>query len=391
MDVRHSAPLSARRDAPYTRSQARSDSIADVRFPEPMPPEWAGRAGLESPQTEDALVVFTDDAMVDHDPGSGHPESPERLASLQRALRERPVDSLGWRAPRKATRADLITVHADAYVDGMLERRGQPLQLDGDTATSEGSMGAALLAVGAAMDAAEAAVSGDHEAAMALVRPPGHHAERRRPMGFCLFNNIAIAAEYARAHLGCERVLIVDWDVHHGNGTQHAFEGRDDVLFFSTHRFPFYPGTGAAREVGHGAGRGYTVNVPMIARGTDGDYALIFEELLRPIAEQFSPDLVLVSAGFDAHRRDPMGGMAVSDEGFAQMMGVVTEVAQQSAEGRLAMVLEGGYDLQALEESVRACLEVAGGATAPEAGLATATGEAALRRAVEVQRAFWSL
>lgn len=346
---------------------------------------------MNSPDKEDRLVVFTDDAMVDHDPGYGHPESPERLASLQRALRERTVEGLAWRAPRKATRDELITVHADTYVDGMLARSGQALQLDGDTATSEGSIDAACLAAGAAIGAATAAVSGDHRAAMALVRPPGHHAERRRPMGFCLFNNVAIAAEHARAHLGCERVLIVDWDVHHGNGTQHAFEGRDDVLFFSAHRFPFYPGTGAAREVGHDAGRGYTVNVPMLSRGTDGDYALVFEELLRPIAEQFAPDLVLVSAGFDAHRRDPMGGMTVSDEGFAQMMGVVSEIATQSAEGRLALVLEGGYDLQALEESVRACLEVANGVTPPEASWASTQGEAALRRAVDVQSAYWSL
>jgi len=355
-----------------------------------MATEPARRIVLKQPENEERLVVYTDAAMVDHEPGLGHPESPSRLASLQRALRDRPVDALTWREPRKATRGELIAVHAESYVDGMLERSGQALQLDGDTATSEGSMAAARLAAGAAMDAALCAVSGQHQAAMALVRPPGHHAERRRPMGFCLFNNIAIAAEYALAELSCERVLIVDWDVHHGNGTQHAFEGRDDVLFFSTHRFPFYPGTGAAKEVGYDAGRGYTVNVPMSPSGTDGDYGLVFEELLRPIAEQYSPDLVLVSAGFDAHRRDPLGGMAVTDEGFAQMMGVVTEIAEKSAHGRLAMVLEGGYDLQALEDSVRACLEVAGGVTAPESGPATVQGEVALRRAQEVQRAFWS-
>ena len=210
-------------------------------------------------------------------------------------------------------------------------------------------------------------------------------------MGFCLFNNIAIAAEHARQHLGVERVLIVDWDVHHGNGTQHAFEGRDDVLFFSTHRFPFYPGTGAVREVGYEAGRGYTVNVPMAARSSDGDYALAFRELLGPIAEDYAPDLVLVSAGFDAHRRDPLGGMSVTDEGFALMAGVVRDLADRVAQGRLAMVLEGGYDLQALDEGVRACLDVARGVTPPEVSETSRAGEQAVQRALSAQRDLWTL
>lgn len=336
------------------------------------------------------LVLFTDQRMSDHDPGPGHPESPSRLTSLYDALLARPIPGLTWGSCRLAKAEDLTRVHASSYVEGMIARSGLPTRLDADTLTSEGSMEAALIAAGAAIDAVCAAF-GSPRATMALVRPPGHHAERRRPMGFCLFNNVAIAAEYALAHLPCERVLIVDWDVHHGNGTQHAFEERDDVLFFSTHRFPFYPGTGALREVGSGPGRGFTVNVPMSVGAQDGDYALIFEEVLAPIASAFNPDLVLVSAGFDAHRRDPLGGMGVSDEGFAYMMGVVTRIAEQSAEGRLALVLEGGYDLVALEASVRACLEVARGATPPEAVLASLEGELMLRRALEVQRSHWAL
>ncbi|MDP6943554.1 MAG: histone deacetylase [Myxococcota bacterium] len=337
------------------------------------------------------LVVFTDDAMVDHDPGPGHPERPARLASLQASLRDTPVEGLRWMSPEPAPREAITAIHAETYVDGLVARRGERLQLDADTAISEGSIDAALLAAGAAIGAVEQAVAGRCAASMALVRPPGHHAERRRPMGFCLFNNVAIAADHARRHLGVERVLVVDWDVHHGNGTQHAFDERPDVLFFSTHRFPFYPGTGAVREVGHGDGRGTIVNVPMAAGCGDGDYALAFREVLGPIAEAYAPDLVLVSAGFDAHRRDPMGGMAVSDEGFALMAGVVGDIAHRLAGGRLAMVLEGGYDLEALDESVRACLDVARGVTPPEVGPATPRGEAAVLRAQEVQRAFWSL
>jgi len=337
------------------------------------------------------LLVFTDEAMLDHDPGMGHPERPARLASLQASLQGTPVDGLKWAAPQPAPLEAIQSIHAETYVEALVSRRGERLQLDGDTATSEGSVDAALLAAGAAIAAVEAAVSGGHAATMALVRPPGHHAERRRPMGFCLFNNVAIAAEHARRHLGVERVLVVDWDVHHGNGTQHAFEDRPDVLFFSTHRFPFYPGTGAAREVGHDDGRGFTVNVPMSARRTDGDYALAFRELLVPIAEQYAPDLVVVSAGFDAHRRDPIGGMDVSTEGFAAMAGVVAELASQICGGRLAMVLEGGYDLTALDESVRACLDVARGVTPPEVASATPEGEAAVRRAASIQRGFWTL
>jgi acetoin utilization deacetylase AcuC-like enzyme len=202
-------------------------------------------------------------------------------------------------------------------------------------------------------------------AAFALVRPPGHHAEAGQGMGFCLFNNVAIAAEHAIAERGCERVLIVDWDVHHGNGTQHSFDDREDVLFFSVHRHPFFPGTGTLRAVGRGAGEGRNLNVPLHRPMGDAEYVALFDELLVPVAEEFDPDLILVSAGFDAHANDPLGGMDVTEEGFAALCGTVRDIAGRCCDGRVALTLEGGYDLDGLARSVHACTEVLCGATPP--------------------------
>ena len=203
-------------------------------------------------------------------------------------------------------------------------------------------------------------MSGRARNAFAVVRPPGHHAEPDQAMGFCLLNNAAIAAEAAR-RAGAARVLIVDWDVHHGNGTQDIFAARDDVLYMSVHQYPFYPGTGAAREVGGGAGRGATVNCPLPGGQGDADYGVVFHDLFLPAARAFRPDLVIVSAGFDAHARDPLAGMRVSERGFAAMASVLAELADEACGGRLALMLEGGYDLAALTASVRATLEVMAG------------------------------
>lgn len=254
-----------------------------------------------------------------------------------------------------------------------------------------GSTDASYLAAGAAIEAVTAVMQGAADNAFALVRPPGHHAEVDRAMGFCVFANVAIAAEHARQTLGAQRVLVVDWDVHHGNGTQHVFEARDDVLVFSAHQWPHYPGTGGQHEQGRGAGTGYTINAPLPAGLGDGDYASIFREVLRPVAESFRPDLVLVSAGFDAHRDDPLGGMAVTADGFAGLCGVVREIAGLSAGGKLVLVLEGGYDLAGLADSVHACVEVLAGATPPVAAAASAAGEAALRQTLATQRRHWRL
>jgi acetoin utilization deacetylase AcuC-like enzyme len=336
-------------------------------------------------------LLLADDAMLCHVQDPRHPESPERLRAVRERLSSQPVAGTRWQAPRPATREEVARVHSPEYVELVDRVRGRRVHLDPDVVTSAGTTDASYLAAGAAIEAVEAVVSGAARNAFALVRPPGHHAEAGRAMGFCVFANVAIAAEHARRVLGCERVLVIDWDVHHGNGTQHIFEARSDVLVFGTHQWPYYPGTGALDEVGCGAGEGYTVNVPLPAGMGDGDYAAVFAELLVPVAEAFAPDLVLVSAGFDPHRDDPLGGMMVTSDGFARLCGVVREVAERHAGGRLALVLEGGYDLDGLASSVHGCAQVLAGATPPAAAAASVIGEKVLRRAQEQHRRHWRI
>jgi acetoin utilization deacetylase AcuC-like enzyme len=301
------------------------------------------------------MKIFFDDEMREHVPGPGHPERPERVVAVEEALRLARPD-LEFSLARAAPRELLELAHASAHVDRILRLRGRTAVLDPDTFLSASSVDAALLAVGHAVAAAEWAVT-KKTPAFALVRPPGHHAESARSMGFCVFNNIAIAAAFARTLPGVDRVLIVDWDVHHGNGTQEIFYDRSDVFFFSTHQSPLYPGTGAVQEVGVGQGCGYTRNVPLAAGAGDDEISAAFQSALVPAAQRFAPDLILISAGFDAHHRDPIGGLTVTSEGFAHLMGIVVGLAEELCEGRLAMVLEGGYDLQGLVSSVLACLD----------------------------------
>ncbi len=312
--------------------------------------------------TDDVLLLY-DEAMLGHDPGSTHPEQPTRLRAVRDALTENPIPGMRWGVPQPARRDSIERIHTAAHIDRIESLRGQSAALDVDTVVSPGSVEAAYLGTGAAIDAVTAVVNSDAQRAFALVRPPGHHAEADRAMGFCLFNNIAVAAAHARERLGCERILIVDWDVHHGNGTQQAFYGDPNVLFFSTHQHPLYPGTGASEELGTGDGAGYTVNVPLPPGFGDADYAAIFRQILAPIADSFAPDLVLVSAGFDAHRDDPIGSMEVTDAGFASLCALVRDIADRHANGRLALILEGGYDAPALASSVGACIEVLAGST----------------------------
>jgi acetoin utilization deacetylase AcuC-like enzyme len=267
-------------------------------------------------------------------------------------------------APRQATHEQLARVHDVEYLRRIAETAGQAVSLDPDTYTSTDTYEVALLGAGAAVDAVERVMQGPDHVAFALVRPPGHHAERGRAMGFCFYNNIAIAAAHART-LGAHRVAIVDYDVHHGNGTQHMFESNPDVLYVSTHQFPFYPGTGAVDEVGVGAGGGFTVNLPLAAGATDEDYRTVFAEIALPVLRQFKPDLLLVSAGFDAHERDPLANMRLTTEAFAAMTLELRAVAAECCSGRMMLITEGGYDLRALAASLEAVVQALASPLAP--------------------------
>jgi len=319
-------------------------------------------------------LVISDEAMLGHHPGRFHAESPARLEAALRGIAKADHHHIERRSPRIATPDELARVHARRYVDSILALRGARATLDPDTHLSEGSVGAALLAAGAGLGAVEAVMRGEVSNAFVAVRPPGHHAIADHAMGFCVFNNVCVAAEHALA-LGARKVLIVDWDVHAGNGTEAHFYNRPDVLFFDAHRYPFYPGSGALHDVGRDDGAGYTLNAPMPQGLGDADYALVFEQVLVPVAAAFKPDIVFVSAGYDAHRDDPLGDQRLSDEGFAALTGIVTRIARAHAGGRAVMMLEGGYDLGALERSVRASVEVLGGSTPPEPRGATAAAE----------------
>jgi len=250
------------------------------------------------------------------------------------------------------------------------------------------------LAVGGYLKLLDAIAAGEARNGFALVRPPGHHALKDRAMGFCLFNTVAVGAHYVQRRHGATRVLIVDWDVHHGNGTQDAFYENPSVLYLSTHQYPYYPGTGSAEEVGRGAGAGYTVNVPLPAGLGDGEYLRVFREIAVPIAEKFAPDWILVSAGFDPHRRDPLGGMNVTEGGFGAMGAMLLRLAEKHAGGKIAFLLEGGYDLAALKNSVAAVLEQMKQGGSWEAEGQAGGGEAIeplVRRILAIQEKYWSL
>jgi acetoin utilization deacetylase AcuC-like enzyme len=293
----------------------------------------------------------------------GHPENPQRLEAVMRVLEERGMLArLREVAATPASREQLLRVHTQDYLS-LVERaaQGGGGHLDVDTYLTARSYDAACLAAGGLLNVMGAVLQGRATGGFALIRPPGHHALSYRAMGFCLFNNVGIAARAALAEFGVQRVLIVDWDVHHGNGTQEAFYADGSVLFFSTHQYPHYPGTGHWREQGEGAGQGLNVNVPLRAGVGDEGYTRVFDEVLAPLARRFGPDLILVSAGYDAHWRDPLASMQVTTKGFYRLAQRVKGLADELCGGRLVCALEGGYHLEALAYSVLATLQALAG------------------------------
>lgn len=330
--------------------------------------------------------IVEDRRYLDHRPDEGHPESPGRLESVYGALAQW---SHGHRLtrlqPRLAAREELLWVHSGDLLDRLTATMdGSGQMLSADTQAFPGSFLAARLAVGGLFAAVESVVAGNLVNAFALLRPPGHHAERNRAMGYCLLNNVALGAMYARRVLGLERILIVDWDVHHGNGTQHAFDHDPSVLFFSMHQYPHFPGTGHFTETGIGRGEGYTVNIAIPRGYGDGEYAVLMATLLGPVIEQFAPDLILVSAGFDSHASDPLGNMQMTASGFARLTRILMDWAQALCRGRLVLCLEGGYHVQALAESVLAVLSELSGVTHSDP--APAPGQADPRKVDYVRR-----
>jgi acetoin utilization deacetylase AcuC-like enzyme len=292
---------------------------------------------------------------LNHDMGMGHPESPERLRAIVGRLEQSgTMAKLVRIEPAPAADEWITQVHDPAYVAALKKHAPSSgrVSLDADTSMSPGSLTAAYLAAGGLLAAADAIMAGRVNNAFCAVRPPGHHAERNRAMGFCLFNNVAIAARYFQKQHNLARVLIVDWDVHHGNGTQHSFDDDPSVLFFSTHQYPHYPGTGSAEEHGRDRGEGATINVPMEAGEGDDEYRTIFQKVLVRAADQFKPDVVIISAGFDAHRDDPLASMGLTEAGYAELTGIVAGIAKRHSQGRILSSLEGGYNLQALAASV---------------------------------------
>jgi len=304
--------------------------------------------------------IIQDDLFLQHDTGTFHPECQERLISIKEGLRTYPhKDKLQQLKPRLASESELQLIHPPSYIRNIQATVGKPsTQLDPDTVASAMSYEVARYAAGSLLALIDAVFAGEIGNGFAFVRPPGHHAEPDRPMGFCLFSNAAIGAAYALQKYKLSKVLVVDFDVHHGNGTQKAFYHRSDVLYVSTHQFPLYPGTGDFPEIGSGAGAGFTVNFPLPARTGDATYNLIFERVLVPIAASYRPDFVLVSAGYDAHIDDPLAGMEVTPNGFGGISQTLVTLAEKLCGGKVVFLLEGGYDLKGLQESALKSLDV---------------------------------
>ena len=342
--------------------------------------------------------IVKDPKYLRHGDGFSHPESPERLKAIYEMV-ENPDMSWKFREieARYAERKELEAIHSGSYIDFIAQTKGKRMtMLDSDTIATAGTYDAARLAAGGVIAAIDSVVSKKTDNAFALVRPPGHHATANEAAGFCIFNNIAIGASHALARWGMKRVLIVDWDVHHGNGTQRSFYDDERVLYFSTHQSPEYPWTGSWGETGEGRGIGYTINVPMNPGADDAYYIRVFKDILVPVARSYRPELILVSAGFDPYVGDPIGGMKMSPEGFSCLARIVLDLADEFCDGRLVAALEGGYNIQGLVKCVRAVLleflgeiKVCKDTLANLASMADLQKDSVIEKVREVQQTHW--
>ena len=347
----------------------------------------AGRHGAQNRRYRNAIaapLLFSHPASLDHDTGA-HPERADRVRAIEAELEAR--DWLGWerrQAPRVA-RERVAAVHPESHIQAVERMSARGGAFDLDTPTSPGSWEAALRASGAACAMVEGLMAGEAPVAFSALRPPGHHAETARAMGFCLFNNVAVAARHALDDLGAERVLVLDWDVHHGNGTNEIFHSSPQVLFASLHQWPFYPGTGALEDSGSGEGRGFSINLPVPAGAGEEEWLSLVEHVVVPAAREFDPDLVLVSAGYDAHRDDPLADCRLETSSFAELARHVRALGQ-AVGAPVGAVLEGGYDLRALASSVAATLEALAEGAEPRSVAPSRLTQAARERVAS----FWS-
>ena len=342
-----------------------------------------------------SLAIIRDDRYLEHNPGDGHPESPNRLRVIHDLLDQEFV-SLPKIAPRLATEAELALVHDPFYIQTVANTEGRThTQLDPDTGLSARSYEIARLAAGGLLQGVDALLNPrsairSPQSIFAFVRPPGHHAEPGHAMGFCLFNNVAIAAAYAKETYGLNRILIVDWDLHHGNGTQHAFYDDRSVLYFSSHQYPYYPGSGNFDQVGTGDGEGFTVNAPFPTGFGDVEYLSVYDRIVRPIALEYRPELVLVSAGFDPFFEDPLGGMQVTAGGFGALAGIIKDIADRTCSGKVLLALEGGYNPQGLRDGVRAVIQaMQRSEPLPALVHSTPAAERVIEKIVSIQRKYW--
>ncbi len=340
-------------------------------------------------------AIIKDDRYMEHSAGDGHPESPNRLRVIHDLI-EKEFKDLPLIRPRRASEDEISLVHDPGYIKTVAATSGKPFtMLDADTGVSARSFETAMLAAGGLLEAVDVLLNPtssirNPQSIFAFVRPPGHHAERGRGMGFCLFNNVAIAAEYARKKHGLKKILIIDWDLHHGNGTQRSFYDDPGVLFFSSHQYPHYPGTGNFDQVGAGRGEGFTVNAPFPAGFGDGEYIEVYDRILRPIAYEFQPELVLVSAGFDPYVKDPLGGMEITGNGFGALAGISLDIADKACGGRLLLTLEGGYNPEGLREGARSVLNTLLGRQR-HTGETTPSADAAsvINKIISIHRKYW--